>query len=149
MVTGHPLLALQLALVLVLQLALLPPPGADARNMRPPAGAKELKQQFKEKHEDGAVYSGEFNDASPPQKHGPGRYTWPDDSYYDGMWQNDERDGMGLYRYPSGATYDGAWKKNQPNGHGTYTWCDSHLTAPQRARGCRPMSGIAPARTHS
>ena len=71
-------------------------------------------------HEDGAVYRGDQNEAG--QKHGVGRYTWKDGSYYDGQWKNDEREGKGKYTYPSGGVYDGEWKDSKPHGNGTYTW---------------------------
>eukprot|EP01043_Picozoa_sp_COSAG02_P001747 COSAG02_NODE_37_length_48203_cov_57.745708_31_plen_141_part_00 len=71
-------------------------------------------------HEDGAVYRGDQNEAG--EKHGTGRYTWKDGSYYDGQWKNDEREGMGKYTYPSGGVYDGEWKDSKPHGNGTYTW---------------------------
>jgi hypothetical protein len=97
--------------------------------MGAPPGSVEYKPGVVLEHDDGGRYRGEVNEKD--EKHGPGRYTWPDGSYFDGMWQHNERQGMGEYRYPSGATYDGEWKNSKPHGHGTYTWCvAANCTAP-------------------
>lgn len=94
-------------------------------------------------HEDGAVYRGEQN--AEGQKHGVGRYTWKDGSFYDGEWKNGERDGVGMYTYPSGGVYEGEWKDSKPHGKGNYTWCVAALClVPGPCCSLRPLLQLLP-----
>ena len=51
-------------------------------------------------------------------------YLWPDDTLYDGGWQDNKRNGEGTLTLPAGIKYVGAFKADLFNGQGTITYAD-------------------------
>ena len=70
------------------------------------------------------------------KKHGFGRYTWPDGTYYDGEWRHEKKHGRGKYTYPNGrGEYDGEWKDDKQHGKGVYTWTDGSMYTGESKQG--------------
>ena len=90
----------------------------------PPEDAQEYKTQYTETYDDsGDAYRGEMEgEEGKKVKHGVGRYSFADGTYYDGQWKNNMKHGLGKYTYPQGGEYDGEWEDDKQNGYGTYTW---------------------------
>jgi hypothetical protein len=95
--------------------------------------------------ENGAIYTGEWNDAG--ERHGKGSQTWQDGSKYEGYWQhdkangkgrlihadgevymgdwvNDKAQGVGVYVHTDMSKYEGGWKEDKQHGEGIETWAD-------------------------
>lgn len=52
-------------------------------------------------------------------RHGYGKYTFEDGSYYDGSWNFNRMQGKGKLFYASGKlAYDGNWSQDQIHGYG-------------------------------
>jgi hypothetical protein len=73
------------------------------------------------KFEDGAVYSGEFQNRAIT---GEGKYTWRDGRTYSGQFRGSELHGEGTFTWPDGRVYKGQYESNVRNGQGTMTWKD-------------------------
>ena len=43
------------------------------------------------------------------------------DEWYEGGWEDGERNGQGTYTSPDGEKYVGGWEDGKRNGQGTYT----------------------------
>jgi len=67
-------------------------------------------------YERGSHYEGQTN--SEGKKHGKGRCTYIDGSYYDGSWQDDKKHGWGELKMREGTTYKGEWEHDHKNGNG-------------------------------
>ena len=55
--------------------------------------------------DDGSVYRGDYCDKK--KRHGFGRLTWKDGSYYEGEWKNDKAEGFGILMHSDGDIYKG------------------------------------------
>ncbi len=64
-----------------------------------------------------AFYDGYWNNGN---KEGKGKYSYMDGGYYDGDFINGDRDGHGSYVYGNQDKYNGQWKNNKKNGLGEY-----------------------------
>jgi hypothetical protein len=73
------------------------------------------------KFEDGAVYSGEFQNRAIT---GEGKYTWRDGRTYTGQFRGSELHGEGTFTWPDGRVYKGQYESNIRNGEGTMKWKD-------------------------
>ena len=47
--------------------------------------------------------------------------------YYDGNWENDEKNGKGKMIYYNGNIYEGNWKNDEKSGHGKMTYCNNSV----------------------
>jgi len=66
--------------------------------------------------DDGTVYKGEKIRTA---KHGRGEFIQPDNSKYEGEWENDKRSGYGVQTSSSGRVqYDGEWRDDVYHGNG-------------------------------
>jgi len=50
------------------------------------------------------------------QKHGKGRFEWPDGSVYEGDFRNNNVEGEGTFTWPDGRVYRGQWVKGKQHG---------------------------------
>eukprot|EP00347_Sterkiella_histriomuscorum_P008393 403345266 len=71
------------------------------------------------RNEIGSLYNGETNLNG--QRHGKGRLTNIDVSYYEGSWANGKKEGQGIEVTSKGVTYEGNWSNNMKNGEGVLT----------------------------
>ena len=53
-------------------------------------------------------------------KHGKGKQTWPNGSFYEGYWHNGEIYGIGKYVYSNQDVYDGEFFAGKAHGRGTF-----------------------------
>lgn len=52
-------------------------------------------------------------------RHGMGKETLPDGSYYEGHWEHDKPEGKGIMVYPGGdVRYEGHFRHGLPHGQG-------------------------------
>ena len=51
-----------------------------------------------------------------------GKYVWPDDRFYDGMWFRSKMHGKGKFSWPNGNLYEGDYNNDKREGMGTYIW---------------------------
>ena len=65
---------------------------------------------------DGTTYTGKVNPDK--QKHGPGRITYSDGSFYEGAFLNDEYEGNGKLMQANLTTYEGEFHKGFKHGYG-------------------------------
>eukprot|EP00347_Sterkiella_histriomuscorum_P011997 403370285 len=70
-------------------------------------------------NESGSQYNGETN--SNGQRHGKGRLTYIDGSFYEGNWVNGKKEGFGLSKSRDGIQYEGNWLNDMKNGEGVLT----------------------------
>jgi len=70
---------------------------------------------------DNTTYEGEWVET---QKHGQGVETWPNGYIYKGEFKNSAWSGQGILIFPDGATYEGEWANGFMNGEGKFTWSD-------------------------
>lgn len=61
------------------------------------------------------------------EKHGHGKYHFPNGDTYIGEWRRGKKHGEGLYLFSDGDRYDGNWKKGEKHGQGTYTFSDGDI----------------------
>lgn len=71
----------------------------------------------------GAVYIGEIQH----QRHGKGKYVWPDGEYYEGEWANGVRHGKGKYNYTNGSVYIGDFTEDTVTGKGRMEYPDGRV----------------------
>lgn len=64
-------------------------------------------------------YEGEWENG---QRNGQGTYTFYNGDKYVGEWKNQERNGLGTETFANGGKYEGEWKGDKKNGQGTYTF---------------------------
>jgi hypothetical protein len=71
---------------------------------------------------------------------GVGRYTWPEQTTYQGEWKNGREDGRGLKKWTDNESYDGSWRGGLRHGRGRAVF-GAHTQPPARppARG-RPSA---------
>lgn len=60
-----------------------------------------------------ASYEGQYSGG---EKHGEGRFTWPDGRTYEGQWHRGKRHGNGTYTNSLGETVVGNWKADRLQG---------------------------------
>jgi hypothetical protein len=77
------------------------------------------------KDEDGAVYSGEFDDAG--SAHGLGVRLFPDGNSYSGMWVAGKKHGLGVFAFPDGESYCGEYRNGRMSGRGVYSFANGDL----------------------
>ena len=65
--------------------------------------AEEVKEHFYAK---GGSFKGEWLGNL---RHGKGKGTWPDGTYYDGDWFKNKAHGLGKMFYADGSSYEGEW----------------------------------------
>ena len=51
-------------------------------------------------------------------------FTWPSGNYYEGNYENDERNGKGEMFWMDGSYYKGDWVNGVQHGRGTMTFAD-------------------------
>ena len=56
--------------------------------------------------------------------HLSGRYTWPNGSYFEGDFVDNDIHGYGTYVWTDGCVYRGQWAKQQMNGEGVFEYPD-------------------------
>ena len=61
-------------------------------------------------------YEGEMN--AEGFRHGMGKFTWPDGSFYEGGWSKGEQNGLGKYKAVDGTTNEGNWSEGLQSGFG-------------------------------
>lgn len=64
-------------------------------------------------------YRGSFNNM---QRHGYGIYHYVHGTEYRGNWRNNKAHGKGLIAWKNGDKYSGEWKNDRREGSGTYIW---------------------------
>ena len=69
------------------------------------------------------VYEGQVKKKS-GQKHGFGRMTWPDNTYFEGFWIDDKAEGRGIFKTAQGLILEGEWKKDRASGLGVFKYRD-------------------------
>jgi len=85
-----------------------------------------LKQALMKKLRDaGSTYEGQANDLG--QRHGRGRCTYIDGSFYDGEWADGKRNGYGEYTIRNGPTYKGGWQNDVKHGQGELYMPDGRI----------------------
>jgi hypothetical protein len=67
-------------------------------------------------------------------RHGQGRITYKDDSYFEGSWSNNIKSGSGTQTYMDEAgipfgTYKGNFSNNKRNGEGTFTYASGEIVS--------------------
>jgi hypothetical protein len=68
--------------------------------------------------DDGSVYKGDYREKT--KRHGFGRLTWKDGSYYEGEWKCDKAHGFGILMHSDGDIYKGEWTNDAANGFGEF-----------------------------
>ncbi|KAK4846286.1 hypothetical protein QYF36_015431 [Acer negundo] len=72
----------------------------------------------------GDIYVGNFKGVLP---HGKGKYTWSDETFYEGDWEEGKMIGKGHIVWPSGAKYEGDFSGGYLHGFGTFTGPDGSI----------------------
>ena len=75
------------------------------------------KAILKKVNEMGSTYVGDRN--AQGLRHGRGRCTYLDGSYYEGEWENDHKQGRGVLVERSGTIYEGEWLNDLRHGNGS------------------------------
>ena len=57
-------------------------------------------------------------------ENGFGKWTYTDNTTYEGNWVDTKKNGQGILTFPDGSTYEGEWANGFMNGKGTFTWSD-------------------------
>ena len=77
-------------------------------------------------YDDGSIYRGGVKSvAGEGKRHGKGKMTYLDGSFYKGEWKNDQRHGKGKMVYANGGSYDGDWKDDKMHGEGHFKCCSN------------------------
>lgn len=61
------------------------------------------------------------------QREGRGKQVWPDGSFYEGFWLNDQANGRGRLIHADGDVYEGDWSHDKADGFGRYTHMDGAM----------------------
>lgn len=69
--------------------------------------------------EGGLQYEGQVKKNS-NTRHGYGRLTWPDGSYFEGYWIDGMAEGRGIFKTSEGEVLEGEWKKDVATGLGVF-----------------------------
>lgn len=76
---------------------------------------------------DGSRFRGRFSQS----RRTIGKYEWPDESYYEGEWNENRIHGAGIYLSTDCRCYEGQWHTSMMHGCGRYSWSDGRCYAGQ------------------
>ena len=83
------------------------------------------KAIIKKLNEAGAKYEGETDEKG--TRHGMGKITFIDGTYYEGFWNHGKREGYGEARYSDGSIYKGEWRGDQRDGQGQLFYANGNF----------------------
>jgi len=90
-----------------------------ANRRAPQVGVEEIPKNrvyVTEMYKDGSKYEGELQGGL---RHGQGKLTYSDGTWFDGTWMLDRIEGYGAFYYESNkVSYEGEWKNNKREGNG-------------------------------
>lgn len=92
----------------------VPPPEAVPENMLLNKFTIALLKGLKDK---GAAYEGGLTQSG--ERHGKGKLSFIDGTYYEGEWVDGHKCGQGEFRYADGTLYKGSWESDVRHGSGT------------------------------
>lgn len=92
----------------------IPPIGTVPQPMLMQAMSKAILKMLNDK---GSTYVGSTNEKG--LKHGKGKITYIDGSYYEGDFVDDKKEGHGRQLSKDGTIYDGKWHNDMREGEGT------------------------------
>ena len=65
--------------------------------------------------EGGLDYEGQVKKKT-GERHGYGKLSWPDGSYFEGYWGDGKAEGRGIFKTAEGEMLEGEWKKDVATG---------------------------------
>lgn len=85
----------------------------------------------------GGQYNGEWKDS---QRHGTGKFTYPNGDWYEGDWLEGKATGQGKF-WTRASTYNGSWDQDLKHGYGEETFEDGHVYCGEYRQGQRHGKG--------